>query len=76
MTAAHLVKIEFQRVQTFLFAVPRLADIVGANALLGEVIRYELPQWAKQSECGAPPDSHYQHLPDIAPPDDPLTKIS
>ncbi len=35
MTVAHLVKIEFQRVQTFLFAVPRLADIVGANALLG-----------------------------------------
>lgn len=70
-----IVKIEFQRVQTFLFAVPRLADIVGANALLGEALRYELPQWAKQCGCSAPPDTYYKNLPNIAPSDDPLTKI-
>ena len=33
------VYIEFQRVQTWLFAVPRLRTMVGANALLGEVLR-------------------------------------
>jgi hypothetical protein len=43
-----VVCIEFKRVQTFLFAVPRLADIVGANALLGETLRYDLPQLAKE----------------------------
>ena len=41
------VYIEFQRVQTWLFAVPRLRTMVGANALLGEVLRVELPKLAK-----------------------------
>jgi hypothetical protein len=36
------VRIEFQRVQTFLFAVPRLLDILGANTLLGETLRQAL----------------------------------
>lgn len=36
------VKIEFQRIQTYLFAARRLRDMVGANVLLGEVIRVEL----------------------------------
>lgn len=30
------VHLELQRVQTWLFAVPRLRAMVGANALLGE----------------------------------------
>jgi hypothetical protein len=41
------VYIEFQRVQTWLFAVPRLKAMVGANALLGEVLRVKLPALAK-----------------------------
>ena len=39
-----LVKIEFLRIQTFLFAIPRLKPMLGANALLGQVIRHELPK--------------------------------
>jgi len=42
-----LVRIEFARVQTFLFAVPRLADILGANILLGEVLRVHLRELAR-----------------------------
>lgn len=65
-----IVSIEFKRVQTFLFAVPRLADIVGANALLGETLRYDLPKLAiKHGACR--PDS----IPDVlstAFPDDPI----
>ena len=37
-----LVKLEFQRVQTYLFAVPDLKSMVGANTLLGEVLRGSL----------------------------------
>lgn len=36
------VSIEFQRIQTFLFAARRLRDMVGANVLLGETIRAKL----------------------------------
>lgn len=42
------VHIEFQRVQTWIFAVPRLRAMVGANTLLGETLRVELPQLARQ----------------------------
>ena len=38
----HIVHIKLQRVQTWLFAVPRLRAMVGANALLGRAIRTEL----------------------------------
>ncbi|MEK8015873.1 MAG: hypothetical protein VSS75_003330 [Candidatus Parabeggiatoa sp.] len=38
------VNIEFLRVQTFLFSVPRLRNMVGANVLLGEMIRLRLPK--------------------------------
>jgi hypothetical protein len=41
------VHIEFQRVQTWLFAVPRLRAMVGANALLGETLRIALPELAR-----------------------------
>lgn len=41
------VHIEFQRVQTWLFAVPRLRAMVGANALLGETLRVALPNLAR-----------------------------
>lgn len=43
------VHIEFQRVQTWLFAVPRLRAMVGANTLLGETLRVKLPHLARQN---------------------------
>jgi hypothetical protein len=43
------VHIEFQRVQTWLFAVPRLRAMVGANALLGETLRIALPGLARET---------------------------
>lgn len=49
MTSVH---IEFQRVQTWLFAVPRLRAMVGANALLGETLRDALPNLARESGRG------------------------
>jgi hypothetical protein len=46
--AVSRVHIELQRVQTWLFAVPRLRAMVGANTLLGEVLRVRLPELARQ----------------------------
>lgn len=43
------VHIEFQRVQTWLFAVPRLRAMVGANTMLGETLRVKLPELAYRS---------------------------
>lgn len=37
-----VVNITFKRIQEFLFAVPRLKAMIGANALLGETIRKDL----------------------------------
>lgn len=42
------VHVELQRVQTWLFAVPRLRAMVGANTLLGEVLRIRLPALARE----------------------------
>lgn len=49
MTRVH---VEFQRVQTWLFAVPRLRAMVGANALLGETLRVALAKLARETGCG------------------------
>lgn len=46
------VHIELQRVQTWLFAVPRLRAMVGANALLGETLRVVLPKLARETGRG------------------------
>jgi len=46
------VHIELQRVQTWLFAVPRLRAMVGANALLGETLRGALPKLARETGRG------------------------
>jgi hypothetical protein len=43
------VHIEFQRVQNWLFSVPRLRAMVGANSLLGGVLRVELPELARRA---------------------------
>jgi len=67
------VHIEFQRVQTWIFAVPRLRAMVGANTLLGETLRVELPQLARQKNGSwllAPIASHTSYP--AADPDDPL----
>jgi hypothetical protein len=65
------VHIELQRVQTWLFAVPRLRAMVGANALLGETLRVALPKLARKSGRGwvlAPSAEIYP----AADPNDPL----
>lgn len=67
------VHIEFQRVQTWIFAVPRLRAMFGANTLLGETLRVELPQLARQKNGSwllAPIASHTSYP--AADPDDPL----
>lgn len=46
------VQIEFTRVQTWLFAVPRLRAMVGANALLAKTLRDDLPKLARDSKRG------------------------
>jgi len=66
------VHIEFQRVQTWLFAVPRLRAMVGANTLLGETLRVELARLARHNGRWslAPIASHTSYP--VADPDDPL----
>lgn len=39
-----LLDISLKRVQTFIFDVPRLKAMLGANALIGQALRYELPK--------------------------------
>lgn len=63
--------IELQRVQTWLFAAPRLRAMVGANALLGETLRVALPNLARETGRGwtlAPNSETYPS----ADPNDPL----
>ncbi|MCK9538295.1 Cas10/Cmr2 second palm domain-containing protein [Dokdonella sp.] len=65
------VHIELSRVQTWLFAVPRLRAMVGANALLGETLRVALPKLAREAGRGwalAPSSECYP----AADPKDPL----
>lgn len=45
-----IVHIEVQRVQSWLFEVPRLRAMVGANALLGRVMREELVTLARRKD--------------------------
>jgi hypothetical protein len=51
-TRLQRVHIELSRVQAWLFAVPRLRAMVGANALLGETLREELPRLAREMGRG------------------------
>ena len=41
------VEVELKRIQTFLFQVPRLKAMLGANALVGETMRVELAKLAR-----------------------------
>lgn len=67
MTRVH---IELQRVQTWLFAVPRLRAMVGANSLLGETLRVALPKLARETGRGwklAPSSEEYPSADDYDP---------
>jgi len=64
-----ITEITLIRVQTYLFAVPRLADMIGANALLGEVVRLKLAALA--TDVGTLTCNNYQ-LPETDP-GDPLS---
>ena len=46
MEKSTFVRIEFLRVQTFLFQSPKMRDMIGFNTLLGETIRNTLPDLA------------------------------
>jgi hypothetical protein len=48
------VRLDLKRVQSFLFEVPRLRAMVGANVLLGEFVRFELTA-AYLKKQSAPP---------------------
>ncbi|MBK8579484.1 MAG: hypothetical protein IPN78_15085 [Candidatus Accumulibacter sp.] len=55
MTKASLLKIDIslKRVQTFIFEVPRLKAMLGANALVGQTMRHDLSKLA--IDCGSVP---------------------
>lgn len=65
------VHIEFQRVQTWLFAVPHLRAMVGANSLLGGALRVALPKLARETGRGWTLAPSYETYP-AADPNDPL----
>lgn len=69
------VRLEFKRVQTFLFEVPRLRAMVGANVLLGELLRYELPEIYRSIQAAAPNSLVGVNLDDVwKATQDPLTE--
>ena len=49
------VHIELKRVQPWLFSIPRLRAMAGANALLAEVLRKELPALVARTDQGWKP---------------------
>ncbi len=65
------VHIELSRVQAWLFAVPRLRAMVGANALLGEALRVALPNLAREAGRGWMLSPSTERYP-AADPNDPL----
>lgn len=67
---SYQVHIEFRRVQSYLFAVPKLKDMIGANVLLGEAIRIELPRLAIK---GLEPHPEAESMPELSS-EDPLTQ--
>jgi len=67
------VEIEFKRIQTYLFASPKLRAMLGANAALGQTIRIDLPRLAK--ECGAKADEQIVEKMPNADARDPIQSI-
>lgn len=74
-----MVKLELslKRVQTFIFDVPRLKAMLGANALVGQTMRHELPKLMNGTGCrlawppGLGSDTFDDPLHDGADPDAP-----
>lgn len=72
-TQHHVVSIELKRVQSFIFAVPRLKAMIGANAMIGEMMRSVLPQLASKhgaetlQDYGAPSADPHDPLMDDNP---------
>lgn len=52
MSQLYQANVEFKRIQTFLFSIPKLKEMLGANALLGETLRDTLPKMVKQHQDG------------------------
>ncbi|WP_262966756.1 Cas10/Cmr2 second palm domain-containing protein [Methylobacter psychrophilus] len=65
------VDVELKRIQTFLFQVPQLKAMLGANALVGEVMRVKLAELARPLSLGQQGDFGFE-----AYPDDPLNDLS
>lgn len=68
------IELEFKRIQTYLFASPRLRAMLGANSILGETIRIKLARLAR--DTGAVADSDLLKQLPHQNPDDPLAKVS
>jgi hypothetical protein len=66
-----IVKITFKRIQQFLFAVPRLKAMIGANTLLGEAIREKLSS-ALDSKQTFPLNGYIKDITFLTDSDDPL----
>ncbi len=56
------VHIEFKRVQTFLFEIPRMRSMVGANVALGEFIRNTLPKLCHDDQLAPVPKALLKKL--------------
>lgn len=57
----YIARLEFKRIQTFLFSSPRLKDMVGANALLGDIIRKALPELVVEHRNGQPFNDEFSY---------------
>ena len=68
-----IAEIEFRGIQKFVFASPRLRDMVGANVLLGETIRRRLVALAGRYH--AVPLAMPDDMVAVAIPDDPMAAI-
>jgi hypothetical protein len=67
------LSLELKRVQTFIFEVPRLKAMLGANALVGQTMRHELPLLLGQQQGASCPWPAEIALCDL---DDPLDRAA
>lgn len=70
----HKVELEFKRIQTYLFASPRLRAMLGANSAIGQTLRVELTEIAR--DCGAVPDPALLPQMPASVSDDPLVRAT
>ncbi len=70
------VHIELHGMQAFLFSVPRLRSMIGANVLLGETVRCKMRDKALKSDSVSLEGDEYKEIAKLYPerdPDDPLS---